>query len=243
MNSSKNGGNELEQQVMERTEALYIGHEETLNALVLALDAREQSSAGHSRRVAVYCLYLAIHAEALPDELQDIYRGALLHDMGKIGVPDAILLKTGELTTEERQAIQQHVLIGGQMLDAIDYLRPAMSIPRYHHERYDGTGYSEGLAGDAIPLPARLFAVVDVYDALRSERSYKKALNHDQACEVIAAESGKHFDPDIAKTFLQIPGSKWDDLAQIAQEETRFTQMMVQCQKLLSKEKDKENTA
>lgn len=115
--------------------------------------------------------------------------------------------------------IEQHVVDGVRILEAIRYLEPAMAIPSFHHERYDGTGYCQGLSGQDIPLPARLFAIVDVYDALRSERPYKKALTHPKACEIINSESGGHFDPEIVEAFLQIPLAHWEVLANVAHRE------------------------
>ena len=220
---------ELEAKVRERTAALHNAYEETLDALVLALDSREHATAGHSRRVAIYCLYLALEVGVPEDKLEALHRGALLHDIGKIGVPDAVLLKPGRLDSAERKIIEQHVVIGGRLLERIGYLEEAMPIPRHHHERFDGCGYGEGLAGEAIPIEARVFAVVDVYDALRSERPYKNALSHEQACGIITADSGTHFDPEIATTFLSVPQQAWEALASDSQTAASFSEVLKAC--------------
>ncbi len=230
----------LEQEILQRSAALYAAHAQTLDALVLALDSRERPTAGHSRRVAVYCLYLAILTNTDPEQWEDIYRGALLHDIGKIGVPDAILLKPGLLTRQERRTMEEHVDNGVAILEKVAYLATATDIPRCHHERYDGTGYPRGLAGDAIPLAARLFAIVDVYDALSSERPYKKAMLHEEAVGVIAGEAGKQFDPELVERFLDVPFAQWRALAEFTDQETRFTQLMVMCQKLFAKSQSQE---
>jgi HD-GYP domain-containing protein (c-di-GMP phosphodiesterase class II) len=137
----------------------------------------------------------------------------MLHDIGKIGVPDAVLLKPGRLNAEERRLIEQHTLVAKRLLGPVGYLRESLAIPLYHHEWYDGTGYPEQLAGSAIPVEARIFAVIDVYDALRTERPYKQPMSHEAALEIIEAESGSHFEPRTVELFLTIPPSIWDALA------------------------------
>ncbi len=219
----------LEEQVRERTAELHAAYEDTLNALVVALDRREHATAGHSRRVAAYCLYLVSELGVPHDGFENIYRGALLHDIGKIGVPDAVLLKPGALTTCERQLIEQHVPIGCELLEEIGYLRPALSVPRYHHERYDGSGYSEGLAGDSIPAAARTFAIIDTYDALRCERPYKAEMAHDRACQIIADAAGGQFDPAIVSVFLDIPEAAWQELAARTETTKRFHDALSAC--------------
>jgi len=203
----------LEATVLQRTAELRASYEDTLNALVLALDAREHATAGHSTRVALYCLYLAAEL-GLPDERrEDIYRGARLHDIGKIGVPDDVLLKRGGLTAPERAIMQRHVTIGADLLERVRFLRPAAVIVRCHHERFDGGGYCAGLAREAIPIEARVFSIVDVYDALRCERPYKQPFTHEHACRLIAQESKKQFDPNVVAAFLGVPVAVWDALA------------------------------
>lgn len=206
----------LEARVLERTSDLAQAHEETLRALVVALDAREKTTAGHSWRVAVFAIRLAI-AHGLPEEsLEDLYRGAILHDIGKIGIPDEILLKAGPLTDEERALMQEHVRVGAAILEGVEHLNQSKDIPLYHHEKYNGTGYPHRLAGESIPLNARLFAVIDVYDALTSERCYKAEGSHEQATQVIAGDSGSHFDPMVVDSFLKVPASDWQILRHTA---------------------------
>jgi HD-GYP domain-containing protein (c-di-GMP phosphodiesterase class II) len=133
-----------------------------------------------------------------------VRRGALLHDMGKMGIPDGILLKPGALTDDEWVLMRQHPQLAYDMLEPIAYLRPALDIPLYHHERWDGRGYSHGLKGEQIPLSARLFAVIDVYDALTSNRSYRKAWSEDKALEHIRRGAGAHFDPQAVECFVDM---------------------------------------
>ena len=202
----------LEARVLERTTDLVHAQEETRRALVLALDARERKTAGHSWRVAVFTVRLAI-AHGLPtQDLEKVYLGAMLHDIGKIGVPDNILLKPGSLTPDEVEIMQGHVHIGATILGDIAHLRSATQIPLFHHEKFDGTGYPNAMSGYDIPLDARLFALIDVYDALTNERCYKAALTHEEATAIIEEGCGSHFDPEIVNTFLSIPPSDWQVL-------------------------------
>ncbi|OYT70908.1 MAG: hypothetical protein CFK49_11555 [Armatimonadetes bacterium JP3_11] len=139
------------------------------------------------------------------EELNDIERGALLHDIGKIGVPDSILYKPGPLTPEEWEIMKQHPVIGYRMCMKVDELRSAAPIVLHHHERWDGGGYPYGLAGEAIPLGARIFAIADTLDAMTSDRPYRKALSFAEAREEIIRCAGKQFDPEMVKLFLEIP--------------------------------------
>jgi HD-GYP domain-containing protein (c-di-GMP phosphodiesterase class II) len=142
------------------------------------------------------------------EELAHVRRGALLHDIGKMGIPDAILLKPGKLNDEEWEIMKKHPVYAYDMLAPVDYLRPALDIPYCHHEKWDGSGYPRGLKGKAIPLPARIFAVVDVYDALTSDRPYRKAWSKEKTLRLIKEESGSHFDPAVVEVFLnEIEGS------------------------------------
>jgi response regulator RpfG family c-di-GMP phosphodiesterase len=222
----------LEKRVQERTEALTRAYEDTLNALILALDKREDATGGHSRRVALYCMYLALEMRLSTGDLENVFRGALMHDIGKIGVPDAVLLKPGKLTPEERTTMERHVLIGVQLIDGIHHLRPALAIPRYHHEWFDGTGYSERLAGEDIPLEARMFAVIDVYDALTNDRPYKAAMSHAASVEIILFESGTHFDPAVVSAFRKIPQACWTSLAASASGIACFSDAIHACRTL-----------
>ena len=141
-----------------------------------------------------------------PDELLQIRRGALLHDIGKMGVPDSILLKPGPLSDDEWIAMRKHPTLAYELLAPIAYLRPALDIPYCHHEKWDGTGYPRGLKGEQIPLSARLFAVIDVWDALRSDRPYRLAWPEDTVRAHLTSLSGTHFDPDAVKAFLTAIG-------------------------------------
>ena len=138
------------------------------------------------------------------EALVNLRRGALLHDIGKMGTPDAILHKNGPLTPEERKIIQRHPQNAYDMLKHIDYLQAALEIPYCHHEWWDGSGYPRGLRGEEIPIAARLFAVVDVYDALTSDRPYRKALLHDEVIAYMKTQCGSHFDPQVFALFLKV---------------------------------------
>jgi HD-GYP domain-containing protein (c-di-GMP phosphodiesterase class II) len=141
----------------------------------------------------------------LPDaELVHVRRGALLHDIGKMGIPDHILLKPGPLSPEERDLMRRHPVFAHDLLAPIAYLQPALDIPYCHHERWDGTGYPRGLKGTQIPLVARIFALADVWDAIRSDRPYRAAVSRDEALAYIRSQSGKHFDPEITALFLRL---------------------------------------
>jgi HD-GYP domain-containing protein (c-di-GMP phosphodiesterase class II) len=138
------------------------------------------------------------------EELTHIRRGALLHDIGKMGIPDSILLKGGELTEEEQSIMRMHPTYAYGLISPITFLRPALDIPYCHHEKWDGSGYPRGLKGDQIPLAARAFAIVDVWDALRSDRPYRRAWSKDQALTYIREQTGTHFDPQVVDVFFAI---------------------------------------
>ena len=188
-------------------------YEGTLRALIVALDVREQETAHHSHRVALWTLYFSIVAGVAEEKLLDIHRGSLLHDVGKIGIPDPILLKRGELTEEEWAVMRTHPRIGFEILAQVEHLKAAGTIPFAHHERWSGDGYPQGLRGEEIPLGARLFAIIDVYDALRSERPYKRALPHSRSLEIMRAESATHFDPELLELFVALPEETWSQLS------------------------------
>jgi putative nucleotidyltransferase with HDIG domain len=141
------------------------------------------------------------------ESLVNIRRGALLHDIGKMGTPDAILHKNGPLDEEERRIIQKHPQDAYNMLKQIDYLQAALEIPHCHHEKWDGTGYPRGLRGQEIPISARMFAIVDVWDALVSDRPYRKAMPHAEVIEFLKSQSGTHFDPQVVGVFVEILSS------------------------------------
>lgn len=169
-----------------------------------AMDLRDRETEGHSRRVTDLTLKLAKAFGISDTELTHIRHGALLHDMGKLGIPDSILQKPNTLTEEEWTTMRKHPQFAYDMLYPIEYLRSALDIPFCHHEKWDGTGYPRGLKGGEIPLPARIFAVVDVWDALISDRPYRNAWKKEEAFEYIRKQSGKHFDPQIVDLFFKV---------------------------------------
>jgi PAS domain S-box-containing protein len=181
---------------------LQLAYDKTIEGWAHALDLKDEETAGHSQRVTQMTVRLARGLGVEGSDLVHIQRGALLHDIGKMGVPDSVLLKSGPLDAEERLLIEQHTLFAYELLSPIDFLRPAIDIPYCHHERWDGTGYPRGLAGEQIPLAARIFAIVDVYDALTSERPYRSAWSRERTLEYIRDNAGSHFDPDLVEAFM-----------------------------------------
>ena len=175
----------------------------TIEGWSRALDLRDHETEGHSKRVTEMTVTLAEAFGMSEEELVQVRRGALLHDIGKMGVPDAILLKPGPLTEEEWVIMRRHPVYAHEMLSEVAFVRPALEIPFCHHEKWDGTGYPSGLAGEDIPLAARLFSVVDVWDALRSDRPYRRAWPIGKTREHIASLAGTHFDPRIVEVFLR----------------------------------------
>ena len=186
------------------TAELEVAYSETLEAWVRALEIRDRATAGHTHRVLDMTLRLASKL-GIPDEmLVHISRGVLLHDIGKLAVSDNILHKTGPLNPNEWQIMREHPKFAYKLLKPIQYLRPALDIPYCHHEKWDGSGYPRGLKGDEIPYQARIFAVVDVWDALTSDRPYRKAWPKSDALEYIRSKSGEEFDPKVVDEFLDI---------------------------------------
>jgi putative nucleotidyltransferase with HDIG domain len=203
----------LEETVNERTaelrrllDSLHDASEITLEALVAALDAREHETQAHSKRVSEYTLYLAREMSVDALDLDVIRRGAMLHDIGKIGIPDSILLKPGKLTDEEFDVIRTHTTIGAQLLSGSQapLLQLAEEIALTHHERWDGSGYPAGLAGDRIPIAGRIVSVVDVFDALTHDRPYKDAWPIGAAVEEILRQAGRQFDPAVVEAFQRL---------------------------------------
>lgn len=184
-------------------------YDATLEALGAAVDLRDSETEGHSSRVTRYSLIVARVMGCNENQLREIARGAYLHDIGKMSVPDQILLKRGKLTREEQQVMESHVIIGYQMVKRIPFLAEAAQIVLTHQERYDGRGYPAGLSGSDIPLGARIFAVADTLDAMTSDRPYRKALSLHQAIEEIRKEAGRQFDPEVVRAFLSIPEHTW----------------------------------
>ncbi|HLF91307.1 MAG TPA: HD-GYP domain-containing protein, partial [Anaerolineales bacterium] len=176
----------------------------TLEGWARALELRDQETEGHTRRVTELTLRLAKSMGFEGEELNHIRRGALLHDIGKMGIPDRILLKPGKLTEAEQEIMKKHPVYAYEMLEPIEKLRPALDIPHRHHEKWDGSGYPDGLYGREIPLAARIFAIVDVWDALRSDRPYREAWPAEKVRAHLRDESDKHFDPQVVDAFLDM---------------------------------------
>ncbi len=220
----------LEAKVAERTEQLRQtmvdlerSYDITLEALGDALDLKDAETEGHSKRVTAFTIAIA-RAMGLPgDKIRVIARGAFLHDIGKMAIPDSILRKPGALTPEEITIMQEHCYRGYQMLRKIPFLTEAADIVYSHQEKWDGTGYPRGLKGTEIPLGARLFSIADTLDAIMSDRPYRAAQPFSAAREEIVRWSGRQFDPEAVKTFLTIPESVWHDLRkEIDQQISRF---------------------
>lgn len=187
---------------------LMVAYDATIKGWAMALELRDMETEGHSQRVVKTTLKLAEMLNIRNKDKLNIRRGALLHDIGKMGVPDAILQKPGKLTEEEWVIMRLHPVYAYDWLSTIEYLRPALDIPYYHHEKWDGTGYPVGMKAKQIPIAARIFAIVDVWDALRSDRPYRKAWSKEKTLAHIQEESGKHFDPEVVKAFLKYINSK-----------------------------------
>ncbi|GAP63811.1 hypothetical protein ARMA_2234 [Ardenticatena maritima] len=192
---------ELFDELQRSNTELRLAYDATIEGWSRALELRDIETKGHADRVTKLTMQLVQQMNIPVEEWVHIRRGALLHDIGKLGIPDSILFKPGPLTDEEWEIMRKHPVYAYEMLSSISYLRPALDIPYYHHEKWDGTGYPRGLKGKEIPLPARIFAVVDVYDALTSDRPYRPAWSHEKALAYIRAESGRHFDPMVVQAF------------------------------------------
>ncbi|NLF52755.1 MAG: HD domain-containing protein [Leptolinea sp.] len=192
-----------EERVVQANAELAQAYDATIEGWSRALDLRDRETEGHSLRVTNMTLRLAAQIGIERSEFLHLRRGALLHDIGKMGIPDEILFKKGALNAEEWVIMRKHPTYAYNMLSPIEYLHPALVIPRYHHEKWDGTGYPEKLEGEMIPLPARIFAVVDVWDALTSDRPYRAAWDPKDVKVYIEKNSGSHFDPKVIKVFLK----------------------------------------
>jgi len=177
---------------------------ETVTVLANAIEGRDYYTRGHVDRVTAYALRLAKELRWPPNQLRILELGARLHDIGKVRVPDNILNKPGPLNDEEWAIMKKHPSVGARVLRGISHLRPAMPCILYHHERWDGKGYPEGLKGREIPIEARLLAIVDVYDAITTKRPYHPAKSYQEVVELLKSESGKHFDPDLVPIFINI---------------------------------------
>ena len=195
---------ELEQRVRDRTVELEEAYDITLEGWAKTLELRDKETEGHTWRVTEMTMKLALALDIPYEEFDHIRRGAILHDIGKMAIPDEILRKTGPLSDAERDIILQHPTIAYRLLSPILFLKKALDIPYCHHEKWDGTGYPRGLKGNEIPLAARIFSVVDVWDAIQSERPYKKGWPRPQAIEYLREQAGKYFDPEVVNIFLSL---------------------------------------
>jgi len=185
---------------------LLAAYDATIEGWSRAMDLRDKETEGHTQRVTILSEKLARQAGIKDEDLIYIRRGALLHDIGKLGVPDSILLKSDKLTGEEWAIMRNHPQYAYDMIHPIEYLRPALDIPYSHHEKWDGSGYPRGLKGEEIPLAARIFAIIDVWDALTSDRPYRMAWDKEKTMKYINEQSGKHFDPHIVELFNKLMG-------------------------------------
>jgi putative nucleotidyltransferase with HDIG domain len=199
-----------EQRLRESEEQLRRAYEATIEGWSLAMDLHDKEIVGHTRRVTEMTVALARQMNIPEEKIAHIRHGALLHDIGKMGIPDEILRKPDQLTDDERSIMEKHPMYAFEMLQSIAYLDPALEIPLLHHERWDGSGYPFGYRGAQTPISARIFAVIDVYDALTSDRPYRAALTREAAAEYIRSQSGLHFDPDVAAVFLEFI-EQWEE--------------------------------
>jgi putative nucleotidyltransferase with HDIG domain len=183
---------------------LVVAYETTLEGWAKTLELRDRETEGHSQRVLDLTTRLARKLGVPDEEMIHLQRGALLHDIGKMGIPDSILMKEGSLSDEEWGVMKKHPIMAKDMLSSIPFLQNATDIPYCHHEKWDGSGYPNGLKENEIPLSARIFALVDVWDALRSDRPYRKAWSDDDSLDYIHEQSGRHFDPAVVKAFDEI---------------------------------------
>lgn len=200
-------------------EDLRSAYDNTLSALMIALDYRDNETQGHSLRVIRYTERLARELGLVEPELTDIRRGAMLHDVGKIGIPDAILRKPAKLDAHEWEMMRRHPELGFEMLKDIPFLRIPAEIVLAHQERYDGTGYPRGQKGDEIPIGARIFAVADTFDAMTSDRPYRRALSYERTRQELIDFSGAQFDPVVVEAFLRVPPHEWREIRREAQGE------------------------
>lgn len=231
LEESQNYKQNLEQVVQARTEMLRQAvaelehsYDVTLEALGDALDLKDSETEGHSKRVTAYTIALARAMGIKPSEIKMIARGAFLHDIGKMAIPDQILRKPGPLNAEEQAVMREHCSRGYNILRKIPFLSDASEIVYTHQEHFDGSGYPSGLRGAQIPIGARIFAVADTLDAITSDRPYRKARSFDAAREEILRCSGSQFDPSVVETFLKIPNELWNELrSEITGQQKRFT--------------------
>ncbi|HEX8179257.1 MAG TPA: HD domain-containing phosphohydrolase [Pyrinomonadaceae bacterium] len=193
-------------------ESLADSYRATLRALATALETRDRETHGHSERVVSFSLRLGRELNVTGDALRALEFGSLLHDIGKIGIPDAILRKPATLDDREWECMRQHPALGAQILAGIEFLAGAAYVVAQHHERFDGTGYPDGLCGTEIDLNARIFAVADAFDAITSDRVYRVGRSYEAAVGELVQEQGRQFDPDVVAAFLRIPTVDWEEL-------------------------------
>jgi putative two-component system response regulator len=194
---------EQRRQFDEPLEDALASYDRTIEGWSRVLDMRDKETEGHTQRVTEMTLALARAAGMNEEALKHVWRGALLHDIGILGIPDSILKKPGHLDEAEWQIVREHPAHAFKWFSVIEFLQPALDIPYCHHEKWDGSGYPRGLKGLDIPLAARLFAIVDVWDALNSDRPYRPALSMPESRKYIEEQSGKHFDPEVVRLFLE----------------------------------------
>ncbi|WP_217596882.1 HD-GYP domain-containing protein [Cohnella sp. GbtcB17] len=209
-------------ELSEMLERVHRTYDESLQAMSSALDSRDNETQGHSLRVTAYSWLLGRQMGIEGEQLEMLYRGALLHDVGKIGIPDAILRKEGPLDEMEWAIMRTHVNMGVRMLAHIEFLGPALDVVRYHHERWDGLGYPDGLRGEQIPICARIFAVCDTYDAITSERPYRPSKSHETAIEEIKKCAGTQFCPAVVEAFMQLPEETLQRVRELSQQDIQF---------------------
>jgi putative nucleotidyltransferase with HDIG domain len=188
----------------DRAQQLTRSYMATVRALSNAVEARDAYTGKHAERVTLFAIEIARELGLPAPDTPEVEFGFLLHDVGKLAIPDSILFKPGPLTTEERAMMSRHTIVGAEIMRDIEFLAEASKVVRSHHERWDGNGYPDGLAGEEIPLNARVFAVADVFDALTTNRPYRVALSFEQARSMIEEESGSHFDPQVVDAFRRI---------------------------------------
>lgn len=207
-------------------DALHANYRATVRALAAALEARDVGTSSHADRVVAYCLRLGKEMGLASSDLIALEQGALLHDIGKIGVPDAVLLKPGSLTPYEWTKMIAHVHQGLRIIDGIQFLSGARFVVGQHHEKYDGSGYPCGLRGEQIHINARIFAAADAFDAITSDRPYRAAQSYTHARDAIIADSGTHFDPKVVDVFLRIGETEWAEIRGAAESHDFIEQVM-----------------
>ena len=218
----------LNETLNQMLESLYTNYRATLRALAGALEARDVETAGHSDRVVAYSLRLGREIGLNHSELITLEQGALLHDIGKIGVPDSILRKPGPLNEQEWSIMRKHIDYGLRIINGIDFLKGASPVVGQHHEKFDGTGYPGGLRNQQIHINARIFAVADAFDAITSDRPYRAARGYSAAREEIVVNAGRHFDPAVVQAFLSVPENEWRQIFQAPEAQDYIEQIIDQ---------------